>query len=148
MILDKIENAEKYSSLNPRFAMAFRYLRNPALSSLTVERSEIEGDKLYAVLSRKMGKKQQDAKLEIHRKYIDIQFVIAGTDSMGWKATRACTTVEKPYDEEKDIGYFSDTPDTWCAVKAGAFAIFFPEDAHAPMVSELEIHKVIMKVAV
>ena len=148
MILDTIENAEKYFSLNSRFAIAFRYLRNPALSSLTVERNEIEGDKLFAVLSRKTGKKRQDAKLEIHRKYIDIQFVIAGVDSMGWKATRACTTVETPYNDDKDIGYFSDPPDTWCAVKAGAFAIFFPEDAHAPMVSDGEIHKVIMKVAV
>jgi len=36
----------------------------------------------------------------------------------------------------------------WCPVPAGSFAVFFPEDAHAPMVSDGEVHKVILKVAV
>lgn len=111
-------------------------------------RDEIEGDKLIALISRKIGKQQNEAMLEVHRKYIDIQFVVEGIDTMGWKAASDCREVLSPYDKEKDIGFFADEPAVWLPVQAGTYAIFFPEDAHAPMVSNGEIHKIILKVAV
>jgi len=111
-------------------------------------RDELEGNKLIALISKKIGKQPNEAKLEVHRKYIDIQFVLAGIDTMGWKPARDCRDVLAPYDEEKDIGFFADEPSMWCPVHAGAFAIFFPEDAHAPMVSNDEIYKIILKIAV
>jgi YhcH/YjgK/YiaL family protein len=148
MIIDVVENAEKYLPLNPRFAGAFRYLRTPAARAQISTHAKIEGDKLFAVASRKQGKKKSESKLEVHRNYIDIQYVLEGVDSMGWKPARRCAEVLSPYDEEKDIALFNDEPLIWCAVPAGSFAIFFPEDAHAPMVSDGEVHKVIVKVAV
>ena len=111
-------------------------------------RDELEGDKLIALMSRKIGKQRNEAKLEFHRKYIDIQFVVRGIDTMGWKPASDCSEVLAPYDEEKDIGFFADEPSMWVPVHAGAYAIFFPEDAHAPMVSNGEINKIILKVAV
>lgn len=111
-------------------------------------RDEIEGDKLIALISRKIGKQQNEAMLEVHRKYIDIQFVLQGVDTMGWKPASDCSEVIAPYDEEKDIEFFADEPSMWCPVHAGSYAIFFPEDAHAPMVSNGEIYKIILKVAV
>ena len=148
MIIDILENAEKYSSLNPRFAAAFRYLKTPAATVLESGRMEIEGKQLFAVGSRKMGKRRSEAKLEMHKKYIDIQFVLSGIDSMGWRPVRSCSITNSPYDEEKDIAFFDDEPLIWSDVPPGTFAIFFPEDAHAPMVSNEEIQKVILKVAV
>ncbi len=112
------------------------------------EREEIQGNMLIALNSRKIGKQQNEAKLEVHRKYIDIQFVLAGIDTMGWKPAGECSEVLAPYDEEKDVEFFADEPSMWCPVHAGAYAIFFPEDAHAPMVSNKEIYKIILKVAV
>lgn len=148
MIIDILENAEKYFSLNPRFASAFRYLRTPAAAMLESGEAEIEGKQLFAVGSRKMGKKRSEAKLEMHKNYIDIQFVLSGIDSMGWRPVRSCSRTNSLYDEKKDIAFFDDEPLIWADVPPGAFAIFFPEDAHAPMVSDREIHKVILKVAV
>ncbi len=148
MIIDTLENADKYFSLNPHFAAAFRYLRNPAIKNLTSDHDTIDGEKIFAIASRKPGKKKHEAKLEVHKKYIDIQFVIHGNDSMGWKAAGICNKVLASYDPEKDIASFDDDPVTWCAVPAGTFAVFFPDDAHAPMVSDGEIQKVIIKVAV
>lgn len=148
MIIDVVENAEKYCPLNPRFAEAFRYLRTPDARALTSAHAEIEGEKLFAVASREQGKKKSEAKLEVHKNYIDIQYVLEGVDSMGWKPARECFKVLSPYDEEKDVVFFNDEPLIWCAVPAGSFAIFFPEDAHAPLVSDGEVRKVILKVAV
>jgi len=56
--------------------------------------------------------------------------------------------VLSPHNSEKDAALFNDEPLIWCAVPSGAFAMFFPEDAHAPMVSDGEVHKLIVKVAV
>ncbi len=148
MIIDTLSNADKYFSLNPRFAAAFRYLRKPVVRGMDSVHDEIEGDKLIALFSRKIGKQRNEAKLEVHRKYIDIQFVLGGIDTMGWKPASDCSKVLAPYDDEKDVGFFSDEPSMWCPVHAGSYAIFFPEDAHAPMVSHSEIHKIILKVAV
>jgi len=148
MIIDVIENAEKYLPLNPRFAEAFRYLRSPAASALTSAPADIDGENLYAIASRKPGKRKSEAKLEVHRKYVDIHYVLAGVDSMGWKPARKCSDLLSPFDEEKDTALFNDEPLLWCDIPPGSFAIFFPEDAHTPMVSDGEIHKIILKVAV
>jgi len=120
----------------------------PVVRGMDSVRDEIEGDKLIALVSRKIGKQRNEAKLEIHRKYIDIQYVVGGIDTMGWKPASDCSEILAPYDDEKDIGFFSDKPAMWFPVQLGTYAIFFPEDAHAPMVSNDEIYKIILKVAV
>lgn len=148
MIIDTLSNADKYFSLNPRFAAAFQYLRTPLTRTMDSVREEVDGEKLIALVSRKIGKRKNEAKLEIHKKYIDIQFVVEGVDTMGWKAANDCSEVLSPYDGEKDIGFFADEPAVWSPVKAGMYAIFFPGDAHAPMVSNDEIYKIILKVAI
>jgi YhcH/YjgK/YiaL family protein len=67
---------------------------------------------------------------------------------MGWKPAAACVKSVADYNPEKDIQFFTDTTDTWINTPTGSFCIFFPEDAHAPLVSEKEIHKAVIKVAV
>jgi len=148
MIIDSLENASKYAPLNPLFKRAFAYLESPAAMALENDRAEIDGDRLYAIPSRKPGKKKSEAKLEIHRRYIDIHYIVKGIDTMGWKPAHRCGSILSAYKEEDDAATFNDEPACWCPVPAGSFAIFFPEDAHAPMVSDGEIHKVILKVAV
>ena len=46
------------------------------------------------------------------------------------------------------IGFFNDQPKSWTPVSAGSFVIFFPQDAHAPLVGGGEIHKAVLKIAV
>jgi YhcH/YjgK/YiaL family protein len=147
MILDRIENAERYSSLNPAFAAAFKFLRQKGVESLSPGRHEIDGQRLYAVVVKDKGRRREEAKLETHRKYVDIQFVVSGTEEMGWKALKSCGKPSVPYVADKDIEFFACKPDSWVTVGPGNFAIYFPEDAHAPSVSTDVVHKVIVKVA-
>ena len=72
---------------------------------------------------------------------------LEGTDEMGWKPTVACHTPQTAYDAAADVQFFDDAPDTWMDVHAGQFAIFFPPDAHLPMISSGPVHKVVFKVA-
>lgn len=148
MILDTLDNLEAYLDLNPHFGAALTFLRRTDLASLAEGRHEVNGDKVYAVVAKGPGRSAEEALLETHDNYIDIQFVLDGTDTMGWKARKDLGTPTKAYDPERDVAFFSDAPDAWTAVKPGMFAIFFPEDGHMPMISDGLLHKVIMKVAV
>ncbi|MBN1472588.1 MAG: YhcH/YjgK/YiaL family protein [Syntrophaceae bacterium] len=148
MILDVLENAHRYPALNNGFAKAFEFLLRPDLKELPVGNYEIDGNRIYAVVSRDSGRKKEDALLETHKKYIDIQLVLSGTDDMGWKPRSSCKHPSGEYDQEDDIQFFTDEPDAWVSTKSGAFAVFFPEDAHMPLISTGELHKVVVKVAV
>ncbi len=148
MIIDRLENAERYYDLHPAFAKAFAFLNRSDLAQLPAERHDIDGDRLFCAISNGPGRPRAEADLEAHRKYIDIQYVIAGTEEQGWKPTADCRVVHTPYDAGKDIGFFKDPPETWTEVPAGSFVIFFPQDAHAPLVGAGQIHKAVLKIAV
>lgn len=148
MIVDRLANAKNYCGMHPGFEKAFAFLRRSDLADLPEGRHEIDGDRLFCLISNGPGRTRAEAKLEAHRKYIDIQYVMAGTDEMGWRPTATCVVSDMPYDPAKDIEFFKDAPEAWTPVPAGSFAIFFPSDAHAPLVSTGRIHKAVLKIAV
>ena len=147
MILDVLENAHRYLALHNGFAKAFEFLMLSDLKELPVDKYEIDGERVYGIVSKDPGRKKEDALLETHEKYIDIQLVLAGTDDMGWKPKSSCKHPSAEYDQKTDIQFFTDEPDAWLSTESGAFAIFFPEDAHMPLISLGQIHKVVVKVA-
>jgi len=148
MILDTIANAGRYTSLHPLFPHVFEYLRSTDLPALASGRHSIIGDDVFAIVERVAGRPREAAQLECHRKYIDIQLVLGGTDEMGWKALADCHNPVDDYSAKADIQFFRDTPATWIAVPPGTFCIFFPEDTHAPLVASQHIYKVVFKIAV
>lgn len=148
MIVDCLENADKYLCLNPYFATAFTMLRRSNIACFSEGRLEIDGDKVYAVIVNEPGRKAEDAFLETHDNYIDIQFVIQGTDTIGWKARKDLVRPNGDHDAERDVTFYADEPTAWSAIGPGQFGIYFPEDGHMPMISDDRLHKVIIKVAV
>jgi YhcH/YjgK/YiaL family protein len=148
MILDRLSQAGRYAPLHARFAQAFAFLSRTDLRQLPLAKYEIDGDRVYAMISRSPGRVRQQAQLEEHRKYIDVQLVLEGVDQMGWKGLADCRQAAGPYDAAKDVELFLDAADAWIDVGPGAFAIFYPDDAHAPLVGQGELYKVVVKVAV
>lgn len=147
MILEPLDNAANYYDAHPAFQKAFEFLQQADLADKPLGRYELEGDKLFCTISKDNGRKQEDAKLEAHKKYIDIQYVIGGDETYGWKLFKECTDVDQAYEDSKDIMFFNDEPATWTKVPPGSFVIFFAgEDAHAPVIGEGEIHKVVIKI--
>ena len=148
MIIDSIQNAARYYKLLPDLKEAFEFLSTTDHRSLKKGRNEVAGDRVFALLVEDNAKKKADCMLEIHKKYVDIQYIVSGIDEMGWKPTFACSQPAGPYDPARDLQFFKDTADLWVPVTAGMFAVFFPEDAHQPMVGAGMIRKVVMKVIV
>ncbi|MDO9394053.1 MAG: YhcH/YjgK/YiaL family protein [Methylotenera sp.] len=148
MIFDTIANAERYAQLHPMFPQVFEYTKNTNLHLLASGRHSIAGDDLFAIVERVPGRSREVAQLECHRKYIDIQLVLDGTDEMGWKSLSDCHQPVDVYNAASDIQFFHDTPATWLSTPPNTFCIFFPEDTHAPLVAAENIHKVVFKIAV
>lgn len=148
MIVDTLDNSTRYTALHAKFAQAFSFLQKEDLSKREEGRYEIDGDEIFAIVAREQGREKDEALLEIHNTYIDIQVVVSGIDEMGWKARSACTAPAGPYSSEDDIQFFTDTPSTWITTPPGHFVIFFPEDAHLPLISSTVLHKVIVKIRV
>lgn len=147
MIFDTLANAGRYATLHELFPRAFDFLRDPGLKDLAPGRYPIEGERLFAIVETSPGRSRDQAKLECHRKYIDIQLVLEGTDEMGWKPLCDCHEPVSDYSAVKDIQFFRDTAASWISTPPGAFCLFFPQDAHAPLVSAGVIRKVILKIA-
>lgn len=148
MILDRLENAERYFALHPGFKKAFEWLRTQPVDPLPTGRTDIDGDRLYVSVLRENGRGQAAAKYETHDRYIDIQYLAEGSDVMGW-AHRDRILKSLGYDAKKDLEFYEDRPSLWIPVPRGHFAIFFPEDAHAPMAGSMTpMVKVVVKVAV
>lgn len=148
MILSTLSQSPRYAALHRLFPRVFDYIRDTDLYALAPGRYNIVGEELIAIVEHVPGRTREMARLECHRKYIDVQLVLEGIDEMGWKPLADCYNPVSDYSAEKDIQFFLDAPATWIPVPPDAFCIFFPEDAHAPLVSSGGIRKVIFKIAV
>lgn len=147
MIFEQLENLPQYLPLAKGFEKAFAFLVRPDLNLLTAGRHEIDGELVYAMVYRNVGRSREGARLETHREYIDIQLVLAGLDNIGWKSLVQCSRPDGGYIEQRDVQLYLDDPDIWLPVKPGMFAIFFPEDAHMPLISRELSDKIVVKVA-
>ena len=148
MILDTLAQRDLYRELHPGLAAAFDFAAAHDLGSLAPGRHAIDGDRLYLSIDHTEGRGRAGARLESHRRYIDIQFTIDGHEEIGWRPLAECCKPVAPFDEHRDIRFYDDPPESWAAMPPGRFAIFFPGDAHAPLAGVGLLKKAIFKIAV
>lgn len=146
MILDSLRNKELYYTLCPRLKKAFDWLETADTAALTPGRYTIDGDDVFVNVSELTLRPRSQAALEVHDEYIDIQVVLGGTEEFGWSPREALTTPRAEFDKSKDIGFYEDVPKTFYTVREGEFCILMPQDAHAPMLGEGFVKKLIFKV--
>lgn len=150
MIIDDLANAEKYFCLHPSFAEAFEYINSQELDNLEPGTYVIKTDSIKAIVSNNPGKTREVsiAKFECHNQNIDIQLCINGKETIGWKPRGSCVQEKEAYNLEKDVAFYNDAPDMYFQLTNNKFAIFFPEDVHAPMIGDGDIKKMVIKVKI
>lgn len=131
MIIDNIQNVERYRYVHPGFAAAIDYLKNGAASDCT-GKITLDGDKVFVLCQSYNTVPCSESKWECHRNYIDIQYIVSGTESMGWAPLTALPE-DSVYNEAKDCCFASrDIAGAYLTAGSGDFCIFFPEDLHKP----------------
>lgn len=130
MILDKLENSAKYNYTNGNFSKAFSFLLNTDLINIDDGRYEIDGDNVYAIISSYDTKSPEGAHPEAHRVYADIQYMVSGTEQIGYSVYNG-QKVFKEYNAEKDFLLYENVS-FFIKMETGMFAVFYPDDLHMP----------------
>lgn len=151
---DESVNQKEFARLyfeNPeRWDKAFQFLSDQNLAELEKGRHELEGADLFVNVDEYVTRNEEDVLFEAHKKYADIQVLVAGEEKIGVLPLEK-TTVTIPYDEEKDIMFLTADGKNYRIAKPGKFFLLFPEDAHRPTVKSSEnspVKKIVMKVRI
>ena len=146
MIIDTIENLNKYVGLNPLFADVIEFLKANDIRTMEPGKYPIRDKDLFLNLTVAKGRGSENAVLETHVNMIDIQIPISCEETFGY--TPLCDLPAFDYNAEKDVTLYGDTkPQTYVTLKPMQMAIFFPQDGHAPCIADSpEIKKAIFKV--
>ncbi len=151
MIFDNIKNHTLYP-FGPAWKTAFDFLKTLVPDSELGKRL-IQGDVLYAGVDCYETKSREIAKLETHRRYVDIQVLLSGTEAVEIFPKQELT-VSQPYNPERDVEFYQvpAKPAATVTLTPGKFLVFFPEDAHMPSLmtgsTPQPVKKVVIKVAV
>lgn len=146
MIIDQLKNASFYFGMSKKIETALSYLLDTDLPNMKPGRYEIDGPDMYALMQNYETKSKENGFWEAHRKYIDIQYVIKGTELIGYANIDHLNPGE--YDDVKDLlvlygdGVFPE-------VRAGTFVILMPQDAHMPgiaVTTSQSVAKIVVKV--
>ncbi|MDX9882703.1 MAG: YhcH/YjgK/YiaL family protein [Prolixibacteraceae bacterium] len=149
MITDRIENTGFYKNSGTGVAKALQYIAETDFTGLAKGKYIIDGELIYAVVNEYETKPEADCKIEAHRNYIDVQFIVSGEEAIGYAPLNG----QEPsiaYNDEKDCVFYK-VPTSKVILGAGMFAIFYPHDLHQPGISSgtiSNVKKVVVKVRV
>ena len=145
MIVDTLENLEKYVSLNPLFAEVVKFLKENDLNELEDGKHSIVGNDLFVNITTAHGKTVDEAVFETHKNMLDIQIPLDNEETYGYTPLADLPEVE--YNEAKDVTKYPGVKaQTLVTCKPGQFAIFWPQDGHQPCIGSGDIHKAIFKI--
>ncbi|MEZ9595154.1 YhcH/YjgK/YiaL family protein [Shewanella sp. 10N.261.52.F9] len=153
MIVDTLANRDIYAAINPRIARALEHLATTDFSQLETGKYELEGKDLFVIVNDYQTQPKEQQPFEVHQQYIDVQYVVSGEEEFGYLPL-ANQTPSKAYYAEHDYAnydYESNKDDaTFIPLKAGMFALFFPDDIHMPGTGDnaSQVRKVVIKVKV
>jgi YhcH/YjgK/YiaL family protein len=148
MIIDRIGNSHLYHAVHPKFKYAFDYIHQVNVEAIPAGRYEIDGEAMYALVQEYNTKLKEQGIWEAHRRYIDLQYVVQGSEGIGYANINQLEQGE--YDASRDFLPLHGEGDL-VTVHNGSFVLLLPEDAHMPGMaigSPISVKKVVVKIAV
>ena len=125
--------------------------KNPFTAQYLFE-YEIDGKELWASVQEYTSKLETEAKAEAHKNYIDIQYIVSGTEVIeGFDIDKA--TPKSEYNDVKDVMFYEDNVNSTKGIlNADEYGIFFPRDVHKPGMclngNQDTVKKIVVKVKV
>ncbi|MBC7924797.1 MAG: YhcH/YjgK/YiaL family protein [Bryobacteraceae bacterium] len=146
-ITGKLEDWKKYPELE-RYSAAFEYLQKTDLRAKEPGRIEIDGNRMYGTLTANRAKRPETGKIEAHRKYLDIHYLIDGREIIGSSAIAGLDLTD-PYQAASDVEFYKQ-PATYRRIemRPGDFTVFLPGQGHMPgcgLDTTAVIRKVVIK---
>ena len=149
MIIDDVKYLSRYAGIAPEvWSKVEEFVKSALIKTPELGKHEIVGSDAFAICQTYTAHPVDMDKLEYHKKYIDIQLLLAGTEEI-WVENIDNLEEIVPYDEEKDCGFLkADNNTVKVALKVGNFALFPAMEGHMPGIGDSDVVKVVVKIAV
>ena len=151
MLVTPLSHTLDHDYLAERFRKAYEFLARDDVANLPLGRIDIDGDDVFANVQEYETVPAPDKRMEAHRRYFDVQFVVSGEELVQYAPLEGLIEIGS-FDEKTDFGSYGTPPGCSSIVlRAGQVAVFAPEDAHKPgcsFGSPKRVRKVIVKVRV
>ena len=145
MIYDTLAHNSRYEGIHPGVVRGLKFLAETDFSKLEDGRVEIDGDNLFANIMT-VDTKPANHTPEAHRKYIDIEYLISGHESIGVGPLEEMDEVEaRP---QNDIWFYHGNL-VRVVIGNGRYTVHFPGDVHAPGIAvgkPSQVRKCVVKV--
>ncbi|MBU1140057.1 MAG: YhcH/YjgK/YiaL family protein [Proteobacteria bacterium] len=148
MIIDTLENAFLYRSLDPGIARALDYIKTTDFAGMAIGKHTIDQDRIFAIISDYQTIPCTEVELEGHRRYIDVQYLVSGTELIGY-APLLGQVPFREYDSDEDYALYRGEA-TFVRLSSGMFTILYPHDLHMPCIGDpsVAVRKVVVKVII
>ncbi|MFK7775018.1 MAG: YhcH/YjgK/YiaL family protein [Saprospiraceae bacterium] len=148
MIYDHIKNINRYIDIHLHFPKLIEFVNDFDKSKFQIGKMEIDGDNLFAIGAEYETRRAEEALWEAHKKYIDVHWILSGSERVGLSSTEE-STITKPYDAEKDF-FNCETIGQTIDLKEGYFLLLFPGEIHKTSIAigaTEKVEKIIFKVS-
>jgi len=140
--------SEQYAKNTATWDKLFEFLTEHNMEAMDLGKYPIDGEKCFAIVSEYDTKEIEDAKIESHKKYIDLQHVISGEEYIGLVPLDK-TTITSPYNEEKDVILYRSEQVSYYPATNETFFLFFPDEVHQPGIQlqgKRRVKKLVIKI--
>ncbi len=153
MIFGHVNDLESAFAWLPKpLKTAVEHLKQTDFLKLPVGNYDLQGKDIYVQVFDMTTKPFADTRAEVHRQYIDVQFLCSGREKMGVASETGNNVVSEDLLEQRDLLFYTGMEnESTLTMTPGSFAVFFPSDVHRPgcMVEQPEtVRKVVIKVRV
>lgn len=149
MLASTLRHAADHDYRSARFQAAYAFLAQADLAALPLGRVDIDGDAVFANVQEYDTVPAAEKDMEAHRRYFDVQFVVAGEEVMEYAPLEGLAEAQ-PFDEDADFGlYVAPERPSSVVLRAGDVAVLAPEDAHKPgcaLDAPGRVRKIVVKV--
>lgn len=146
--IGNLGNARKW--MPAALCRALDCLVDTDFATLAPGRHELAGDDAFFQVIDLTTKPVEENRPEVHRTWIDVQFLVRGSEKIGFAADDGSNVIARDMLHERDLLLYEDVEnESFIEMVPGSFAVFFPNDVHRPacMVgSPCAIRKVVVKV--
>ena len=148
MILFPLNELPAYVGLHPGLKCLADYLATHPIWGLSDGRHEVDGSRLYLNVEVGTLVEPRQRRLEVHRRYMDLHLPLSGPEIIGWTPSTDLGTSDEPFDEARDIAFYTQEAQTYVRVMPGQALLLMPGEGHAPLVGSGQMRKVIAKLLV
>ncbi len=149
MIIGSLNDTARIERSCPALSQVFNYVRThlDELLKAAPGRIVLDGERIFLNVDDATLRPKDRQVLEAHRRYVDIHFPLSGSEEVGWRNMQTVSVPSnEPFNEERDFAFYAQQADVYFTVQPGTFYVMFPEDAHAPIIGQGSLRKVVAKV--